>query len=64
MKIAFMFPGQGAQTVGMGKDLYDKYEEIREVYTKASEISGNDGKGKYAAGTTEKVVKEHADELV
>ena len=30
MKIAFMFPGQGAQTVGMGKDLYDKYEEIRE----------------------------------
>lgn len=42
MKIAFMFPGQGAQTVGMGKDLYDKYEEIREVYTKASEISGKD----------------------
>lgn len=42
MKIAFMFPGQGAQTVGMGKDLYDKYEEIREVYKKASEISGKD----------------------
>ena len=42
MKIAFMFPGQGAQTVGMGKDLYEKYEEIREVYKKASEISGKD----------------------
>lgn len=42
MKIAFMFPGQGAQTVGMGKDLYDQYEEIREVYKKASEISGKD----------------------
>lgn len=42
MKIAFMFPGQGEQTVGMGKDLYDKYEEIREVYKKASEISGKD----------------------
>lgn len=42
MKIAFMFPGQGAQTVGMGKDLYDKYEEIREVYKEASEISGKD----------------------
>lgn len=42
MKIAFMFPGQGAQTVGMGKDLYDKYEEIRSVYQIASEISGKD----------------------
>lgn len=42
MKIAFMFPGQGAQTVGMGKDLYDKYEEVREVYNKASEIAGKD----------------------
>ena len=26
MKIAFMFPGQGAQSVGMGQDLYEKYE--------------------------------------
>lgn len=38
MKLGFIFPGQGAQTVGMGKDLYDKYEEIQEVYKKASEI--------------------------
>ena len=42
MKIAFMFPGQGTQTVGMGKDLYDKYDEIKEIYKKASEISGKD----------------------
>ncbi len=39
MKIAFMFPGQGAQTIGMGKDLYEKYEEVRQVLKKASEIT-------------------------
>lgn len=38
MKIAFMFPGQGAQVTGMGKDIYDKYEEARKVYDRASEI--------------------------
>ena len=31
MKIAFMFPGQGAQSVGMGQDLYEKYEEVRNI---------------------------------
>ncbi|MDR1926666.1 MAG: ACP S-malonyltransferase [Endomicrobium sp.] len=30
-KIALIFPGQGAQTVGMGKDLYDKYSRAREI---------------------------------
>lgn len=39
MKIAFIFPGQGAQSVGMGKDLYEAYEEIRQVYEKASQIT-------------------------
>lgn len=38
MKIAFLFPGQGAQTVGMGKDIYDKYEEARKIYDSASKI--------------------------
>lgn len=42
MKIAFMFPGQGAQYVGMGKDIYEKYEEAKQVYERASEISGID----------------------
>ena len=44
MKRAFLFPGQGAQIVGMGKDIYEKYEEARKIYDKASEISGIDVK--------------------
>lgn len=39
MKIAFVFPGQGAQSIGMGKDLYEKYEEIKKVYDEASKIA-------------------------
>lgn len=42
MKTAFLFPGQGAQTVGMGKDIYEKYKEARDIYEKASEVSGID----------------------
>ena len=38
MKIAFMFPGQGSQVVGMGKDIYENYEEAKEVYNKVSKI--------------------------
>jgi len=39
-KVAFIFPGQGAQTVGMGKDFYDKAETARQVYDRASELLG------------------------
>lgn len=44
MKRAFLFPGQGAQEVGMGKDIFERYEEARRIYEKASEISGIDVK--------------------
>lgn len=36
-KIAFVFPGQGSQTVGMGKDLADKYPEVMAYFTKTDE---------------------------
>jgi len=42
MKRAFLFPGQGAQIVGMGKDIYEKYEIARKIYDEASRISGID----------------------
>ncbi|AIS52560.1 malonyl CoA-acyl carrier protein transacylase FabD [Thermoanaerobacter kivui] len=40
MKIAFIYPGQGAQYAGMGKDIYEKYEEAREIFEKADKALG------------------------
>jgi [acyl-carrier-protein] S-malonyltransferase len=42
MKKAYVFPGQGAQYPGMGKDLYDNYPLAKEMMDKANEILGFD----------------------
>ena len=44
-KIVFLFPGQGSQKVGMGKDFYDAYASAREIFDMADDISGMDVTG-------------------
>lgn len=39
-KTAYVFPGQGAQFVGMGKDLYDNYPQAAQLFEQANEILG------------------------
>ncbi len=42
MKIGFLFPGQGSQSVGMGKDLYENFEEYRNIYEEVKKVTDID----------------------
>ena len=42
MKIAYIFPGQGSQYVGMGKEVFENFSEAREVFETASAVLGLD----------------------
>ena len=41
-KTAFLFAGQGAQYLGMGRDLYDQYPIVKETIDQASQVLGYD----------------------
>lgn len=56
-KIAFIFPGQGSQYPGMGRDLFDKYEPARRIFNKACEVVGFDLKEKVFNGAEEELQK-------
>jgi [acyl-carrier-protein] S-malonyltransferase len=42
MPVSFVFPGQGSQVVGMGRDFFDAYDEIKKLYDEASKALGYD----------------------
>ena len=54
---AYVFPGQGAQFSGMGKDLYDGSPKAKEMFDKANEILGFDITKIMFEGTDEELKK-------
>ncbi|OIO40323.1 MAG: [acyl-carrier-protein] S-malonyltransferase [Candidatus Omnitrophica bacterium CG1_02_49_10] len=56
-KIAYIFPGQGAQYVGMGRDVYKKFKEAKDIFDRAEEVLGRDIAALCFDGPAEELVK-------
>lgn len=59
MKLAFVFPGQGSQHVGMGKSLYENFDEVKTLYKEASDALGYDIADLSFNGPAEELNKTH-----
>lgn len=55
VKVAFLFPGQGSQYVGMGRELYERYEPARKIIDRANDILGYDLRKKIFYGPEEEL---------
>lgn len=56
-KLAFIFPGQGSQYVGMGRDFYEQFEESKKIFDEANEVLNMDLKSICFSGTEEDLKK-------
>ena len=63
MKIGYLFSGQGAKTIGMGKDIYEKYESAKKIYNKVEEITGKNIKKISFEGPEEELNKTENTQL-
>ncbi len=59
MKKAILFPGQGSQFIGMGRDLYDAIPECKSIFDRASAVLGYDIAAICFEGPEEELVKSH-----